>query len=422
MRLLPDRSWDRPGPSRDQLRRDVVVGVAASVLFVVSAELFHSAYGYDRGAGGVEAYVLFGISGLLLAGRRRLPLTSMLVQAGLFIVIGERLAEYGATFTIQMTMFAVVYAAWAWSARPRALLAATGVVLVAMFGWLVIALLDDGVLPPGRVGLLDADVAAFAYSVAINVVYFGGAIAWGQAAWSSARRRAQLEEQQERERASRRLDQERAVHDERVRIARDLHDVVAHHISGIGVQAAGAGRVLDRDPASARTALSTIESSSRRAVAQMQQLVGLLREAGDDATRTSQPGLVDVAALAGGESPLVEHRVVGEPFAVPETVGLSLYRVAQEAVTNARRHARARHASVVVRYVDEPRAVEVEVLDDGRPPAHEGAGSVSATDTAGGYGLRGIAERAALHDGVAEVGPRPQGGWRVRVRVPVGES
>ncbi len=415
MRLLPDRSWSRPPPSPDQLRHDVALGVAAAVVFVVSAELVHSAYGFDRGAGGVEAYVLFAVSGLVLAGRRRLPLTTMLVQSGLFIVIGERLTELGATFTVQMAMFAVVYAAWAWSDRPRALAASTGVVLVAMFGWLVIALLDDGVLPPGRVGLVDADVATFAYSVAINVVYFGGAIAWGQAAWGSARRRAQLEEQQERERALRRLDQERAVHDERVRIARDLHDVVAHHISGIGVQAAGAGRVLERDPASARTALTTIESSSRRAVAQMHQLVGLLRDSGDDHARTPQPGLADVATLAGGVAPAVEHRVVGEPFAVPETVALSLFRVAQEAVTNARRHARARHASVVVRFVGEPRAVEVEVLDDG----HASPDGTVASD---GYGLRGIAERAALHDGVAEVGPRPQGGWRVRVRVPVPES
>ena len=412
MRLLPDRTWDRPGPTPEQLRHDVVLGVGAAVLFVVSAELFHSAYGFDRGAGDVEAYVLFAVSGLLLAGRRRLPLTSMLVQAALFIVIGERLAEYGATFTIQMTMFAVVYAAWAWSDRPRTLVASTVVVLVAMFGWLVIALLDEGALPRGRVGLIDADVAAFAYSLAINIVYFGGAIAWGQAAWRSARRRAEIEAQQERELVSQRLDQERAVHDERVRIARDLHDVVAHHISGIGVQAAGAGRVLERDPASAREALSTIESSSRRAVAQMHQLVGLLRESGDQA-RTSQPGLADVATLAGGEAPTVEHRVVGEPFAVPETVGLSLFRVAQEAVTNVRRHARARRASVVVRYVAEPRAVEVEVLDDGHP--------APGPDPSGGYGLRGIAERAALHDGVAEVGPRPQGGWRVRVRVPVTE-
>ncbi|MDO9457878.1 sensor histidine kinase [Nocardioides sp.] len=412
MRLLPDRTWARPGPTAEQRRHDVVLGLVAAVVFVASAELLHSAYGFDRGIADVEAFVLLGVAGLVLAGRRRFPLTTMLVQSGLFILVGERLAEYGAAFTVQMAMFAVVYAAWAWSDRPRALLASTLVVLVAMFGWLVVALLEDGVLPPGRVGLVDAGVAAFAYSLAINIVYFGGAIAWGQAAWSSARRRVLLEAQQERERAARSLEQERAVHDERVRIARDLHDVVAHHISGIGVQAAGAGRVLERDPGAAREALSTIESSSRRAVAQMHQLVGLLRASGEDLGRTPQPGLADVATLAGGVRPEVEHRVVGEPFAVPETVGLSLFRVAQEAVTNARRHAHARHASVVVRYVDEPHAVEVEVLDDGR--------SESAHQGSGGYGLRGIRERAALHDGEAEIGPRPQGGgWRVRVRVPV---
>ena len=260
-------------------------------------------------------------------------------------------------------------------------------------------------------------MATVVYQLLVNVVYFGGAIAWGQAAWASARRRTLIEEQQVQERRARRREQERAVHDERVRIARDLHDVVAHHISGIGVQAAGAGRVLDRDPGAARGALDTIESSSRRAVAQMHQLVGLLREHDEGDGRAPAPGLAEVSGLAGEGRPPVEHRVVGEPFDVPATVGLSLYRIAQEAVTNTRRHSVARHATVVVRYVagdaDTRRAVEVEVLDDGR-----GAVQPAHTDT-GGFGLRGIAERAALHDGEAEVGPRPQGGWRVRVRIPV---
>jgi signal transduction histidine kinase len=115
---------------------------------------------------------------------------------------------------------------------------------------------------------------------------------------------------------------------------------------------------------------------------------------------------------------VIEHRVVGEPFPVSDTVGLSLYRVAQEAVANVRRHANARHASLVVRYVgadtEGERSAEVEVTDDGR-------GGRTAHET-GGFGLTGIHERAAMHGGEAEIGPRPQGGFRVRVRIPVEAS
>jgi len=144
--------------------------------------------------------------------------------------------------------------------------------------------------------------------------------------------------------------------------------------------------------------------------------VGLLR--GSDETtdgREPKPGITDIATLAAPDDvPAVDHRVVGEPFAVPDTVGLSLFRVAQEAVANVRRHAHARKAAVVVRYVEDEgrRAAEVEVTDDGRGRPGGGSGS-------GGFGLTGIEERAAMHGGEVEIGPRPQGGFRVRVRIPV---
>jgi signal transduction histidine kinase len=297
------------------------------------------------------------------------------------------------------------------------------VVLVAMFGWLSWAFTQPGRFPRNAdVGMIDAFTALVIYAVAINIVYFLGAIAWGHAAWRSARRRAQIEEQAERERAQQAIERERAVQAERVRIARDLHDVVAHHVSGIGVQAAGAGRVLEVEPESAREALTTIERSSRQAVAQMHQLVGLLRTTDEVQVedRGPKPGLADIAALATSDAvPVVEHRVVGEPFPVSDTVALSLYRVAQEAVSNVRRHAAARRAAVVVRYVDPAadglRAAEVEVTDDGRGPDSNGRGD-------GGFGLTGIRERAAMHGGDVEIGPRPQGGFRVRVRIPVGSA
>lgn len=419
MRLI-HRDWERPLPTQRQQRADVLLAVAAALVSVASVEIFRSANGADLGWRGIEAYGWFALTGLLLAGRRRLPLTTMVLEAVVFIVIGERLEAFAGVFTIQMIMFAAMYSAWAWSRRPRLLLGTTAVVVVAMFAWLVILFGRPDTMPETEsVGLLSSSLAIMVYSYVINVVYFGGAIAWGQAAWMSARRRALIEEQVARERSQQDAERGRAVQAERVRIARDLHDVVAHHVSGIGVQASGAARLLDRKPDAARQALSRIETSSRQAVTQMHQLVGLLREQGDDreSARGPQPGLDDIAELARqSQDPAVELHLVGEPRPVSSTVGLSLFRITQEALTNVRRHARAKQATVTVRHLDGDRpAVEVEVLDDG-------SGRPATADDGGGFGLEGIRERVATHGGEAEIGPRPQGGFRVRVRIPVDDE
>ena len=153
----------------------------------------------------------------------------------------------------------------------------------------------------------------------------------------------------------------------------------------------------------------------------MHQLVGLLREPGEERSqdRGPQPGLGEIGSLVAAVPDVVpDHQVVGDPFDVPATVGVSLYRVVQEALTNVRRHARARRVTVTVRYrweQERPQSVEVEVLDDGRGAA------TTRTDGSGGFGLTGIEERAAMHDGESEIGPRPNGGFRVRVRLPVEE-
>ncbi|MCO7239921.1 sensor histidine kinase, partial [Aeromicrobium sp. CnD17-E] len=171
-------------------------------------------------------------------------------------------------------------------------------------------------------------------------------------------------------------------------------------------------------PERAREALGAIETSSRQAVAQMHQIVGLLRSDDDAAPsdRGPQPGLDDVRQLAvTTDRPSVEVHCVGETFPVPDTVGLSLYRVAQEALSNVRRHSAATSARVTLRHLSEPgerAAVEVEVLDDG--PVRS-----TPREDGGGFGLDGIRERVAMHGGLADIGPRPAGGFRVRVRIPV---
>ena len=207
-----DRSWTRPRPTRAQLATDVVLGVVAALVSVASVQVYASASGVSTGWKGVEAYLWFGLGGLALCWRRQYPLTVLVVVSAVFIVVGERLLELGAVFTIQMVLFAALYAAWAWSRRPRSLMVVTLVVLVGMFGWLLWSFGRDLMPPLGeQTGLLPPKVALIVYSVALNVMYFFGAIAWGQAAYLSARRSALVEDQRERERAVQDVEQRQAV-------------------------------------------------------------------------------------------------------------------------------------------------------------------------------------------------------------------
>jgi signal transduction histidine kinase len=211
-------------------------------------------------------------------------------------------------------------------------------------------------------------------------------------------------------------DARRAVFEERVRIARELHDVIAHHVSMMGVQA-GAGRlVIDRDPAKAKEALAAIELSSRHAVQELYRLLGFLRQEGDPDPLASQPGLGQLASLAAGMSNAeltVEVSVEGEQRPLPATVDVSAYRIVQEALTNALKHGAASRADVHLRYW--PDELEVEVVDDGTKNG-------GAAATSGGLGLIGMRERAALHGGQLSAGPATGGGFAVRVKLPTPED
>jgi signal transduction histidine kinase len=205
---------------------------------------------------------------------------------------------------------------------------------------------------------------------------------------------------------------EHAVFEERVRIARELHDVVAHHVSMMGVQAGAARLVIDRDPEKAKDALSAIETSSRQAVAELHRLLGFLRQAGDRDDVAPRPGLGELPRLAASlrDSHLaVEVSIEGEARSLPPTVDVSAYRIVQEALTNTLKHSAASRADVHVRYW--PDELEVEIVDDGRPNGGASPGSA-------GLGLIGMRERTALHGGRLDVGPVAGGGFAVKVRLP----
>jgi signal transduction histidine kinase len=239
----------------------------------------------------------------------------------------------------------------------------------------------------------------------------GNAVAIGVAWWLGDRWRRTGERAERAERLAR-----NAAAAERLRIARELHDVVAHALSVIAVQA-GTGRVvLDADVETARAALASIEAESRTALGEMRRLLEVLRD--DDAGTAAlapSPGLDDldtlVAATVRSGLP-VEVRIEGERTPMPTGAELAAYRIVQEALTNARKHARASRVEVRVSWLRE--AVEVEVLDDGDGSA--------ASPAAQGNGLIGMRERAALYGGRVEAGERAGGGFRVAAHIPTGPA
>lgn len=218
-------------------------------------------------------------------------------------------------------------------------------------------------------------------------------------------RTAELEEQRESQIQS-------AIADERARIARELHDIVAHSVSLMVLQAGAARQALERQPEKARAPLLSVEATGRTAMSELRRLVGMLRQPGDEDQLAPQPSLrhVDLLVNQMREAGLmVELDSRGSLESIPPGVDLSAYRIAQEALTNALKHSGATHVDLKVR--SEGGAVEVAVEDNGRGPSGNGA-------VAGGHGLIGMRERVNLFGGRFEAGGREGGGFRVFAHLP----
>ena len=207
---------------------------------------------------------------------------------------------------------------------------------------------------------------------------------------------------------------ERAVAEERQRIARELHDVVAHSVSVMTVQAGAVRRLLRPEQERERQALEAVEATGREALTEMRRLVGLLRERGTMPEFAPQPSMRTVDVLVGTvrEAGLsVELDVEGEPQELPPGIDLSAYRVIQEALTNALKYAGPAQAWVTIRWRDD--ALELEIANDGRSePGGDGEG----------HGLAGLRERVALVGGSVTSGPRPGGGFVVTANLPLDEQ
>jgi signal transduction histidine kinase len=461
VRPVVPADWERPGPTTKQRANDVI---AAVVWFAVAYLTWWLSNQISTTKVQVwEAVIGLGVQCGVLAIRRSYPLICLLVASVLFVAVTTWQPGMSYQMSFQAAYFAALYSAASWAKDTRAFRACAVGVLLVMAVWLAISSTLFGAYEQisKELSKASSDIPAFtawmAYTVIINVAFFAGALYFGRRARAGAWQHQTLAQQAAQLRDQSAELARRAVVDERLRIARELHDVVAHHISAVGIQAAAARRVQAKSPETAAHLLTQVEGSARSALAETRALLGVLRSephgVGDDmpdgaspadATaspsaaapaaaappaadhsthRAPEPGLADLEDLAKEMEPDVQvetKRVEAEDLPlskVPAHLGLTLYRVAQEALTNVRRHSTARSASLTVRTGRDAEFgewVEAEILDTGRalPTPRGPSGS--------GYGLEGIRERAALHQGSAEIGPRTGApGFRVRLRLPL---
>ncbi|WP_156761400.1 sensor histidine kinase [Microbacterium karelineae] len=411
----PSRPFARQAPSVAQARADVWLGVTLFVGAVISSVLGYFAQlagpdTLDARAGLVYAAVI----SLPFVVRRRHPILVAIVVNAVYIVGMEM--GVPELYVGQIVLFLAMYTVGAWvDDRQRARLVRLAIV-AAMFVWMLVATFRAATepVPEGvtAVGALSPTLAYMLIMWLVNVVFFGGAYYMGDKAYEAALGRQALQERTRELEEQQEIASAQAVALDRVRIARELHDVVAHHVSAMGVQAGAARTVVDADPEKAKSALAAVEQSSRQAIAELRHLLDTLRdhdERADEAPSTigfaSLDALVRGSDAAGTPTTL---RVIGEAREVSDFVQINMYRIAQEALTNARRHGGPGvTADVRLRYGDD--AVELEVTNTGRV--------VLGSRT--GLGTLGMRERATAMGAHLEAGPRDQGGYLVRVRVPL---
>lgn len=357
-----------------------------------------------------EAVTAVYVAGVVIpvTWRRSAPITVLAVQLALSTVSYVGDLQYGTTWGELIAFFLAIYTVAAY--RGLAHSAVAGAVAIAH----AVAVMF---LSPHRPPLGD---------IAVSTAFLVGTWWLGRSLRLRRAYLAELKARAERLERAREADARAARAEERSRIARELHDVVAHHVSVMTVQAGAARRILDRDPDSAVEALTHIERMGRTALGEMRRVVGMLRvdqDAGDPVVEPAggelspQPGIAEVDELVERlrETGLeVKMRVEGTPQALTPGVDLAAYRLIQEALTNTLKHA-GRHvrAWVVIRYGEGQLAVGVE--DDGRGPAGMPARGLGHP----GHGLVGMRERVALYGGELRIGPRAGGGFEVRARFPL---
>ena len=372
------------------------LGVAGLTLLLLTASSMGTNEDGLRQTPGIGTFLIIFAGTAPLAWRRRRPLVAVVGVA----VVELAVSAFGFPGSIlAISCLVAVYSIAAHADRRTALwaLAATPVV-IGLAMWFDREHVDPGDVP-------------------WNLALFLTAWVLGDNLQTRRARTAELEERAARLERDQHEAAARAVEAERTRIARELHDVVAHSMSVMVVQAGAARRSIDRDAGAAKEAMVAIEQTGRQALDEMRRLLGVLRREGDDsAARAPQPSVRHLDALVQQlrEAGLpVELEVVGEPCDLAAGLDLSAYRIVQEALTNVLKHAGT--ATAQVRLCFGERELELQVSDDGRGRAAALVGGGSAP----GNGLVGMRERVTLYGGELHAGPRRGGGYEVRARLPL---
>jgi len=372
---------------------DSAIAVAMFVLALLSLvglPLFADARPIDA-----FGFALIAAQTLSLAWRRRFPVVVLVV------VIAGFLIDRGMDYPPSWAVFGIAFALYTVGAelRSRKSLILGGMTIAVIVAWTA-------------VGVQFYDLPS-----AVVVTVFGFAtfpFVLGREARRREQRALALEARAIRAEFDRERQAEHAVQEERTRIARELHDVVAHEITVMTIQAAAADRVLDTSPEEARVAMNTVEESGRRALTEMRRLLGLLRT-DEERDLAPLPGLDALDALVeqlGDAGLKVRLTVEGTRRALPAGVDVNAYRIVQESLTNTVKHAGpGAQADVVVAFGEDD--LRILVNDDGVGAAGDLGGSGV------GHGLVGMRERVALLDGSLVAGPRAGGGYRVRATIPL---
>ena len=350
----------------------------------------------------VGAYALILIASVPLIARRRSPYATL--AASLLALLVLAWLDYGGIY-VGYSILVGLYSVSAHRGLRGAVIAGLVAAVVLFVSY--------------RMASWEPNAADSAF----DVLAIGTAVALGD----GTRNRMRLAAEQAARLADADAEQERVarqtVLDERTRIARELHDLVAHSMSIVSVQAGVGHHLIDRDPAQAKAALATIESTSRQALTEMRRMLGVLRLETDPQGQVEvhplepQPGSADIATLVAEavDSGLDAHLVLEPDSSLPDLapgVALSAYRIVQEALTNARKHAGLARVTVTIRSA--PDQLTITVDDDGR-------GVSTMVGHGGGFGLIGMRERAAVLGGELRAGPRPGGGFRVEATLPTEE-
>lgn len=373
----------------DGVRADELV--ALLLLTVIQLEVWLGAHVQHR----VPAALAGAALVVVVAGRRRWPLAAVMVTVAALTaqdLAGARLTQQ--SFGVLVALVMVCYGAGAFLAARRAWLA-LGIVLV---GGCVDVLIETGAF---------SDLF-FVLIILLPLPWVVGRMVRADRARERANR--EIAERFDAEREQRAL---AAAFGERSRIARELHDVIAHSVSVMVIQAGGARIVMDTEPERADASLRSVERAGREALAEMRRLLGLQDGEKEASALAPQPGLADIENLllhtrAAGLA--TDLRVEGEPATVSPGLDLCAYRIIQEALTNSIKHAGPARAEVHISWGHD--ALELEIVDDGRTP-NAGNGA------SGGHGIAGMRERAAAHGGNIQAGAGVEGGFAVRARLPL---